>query len=158
MNDYLAKPVSGARLAEMLARHLGAGAGSGAGTAAAPFEAAAPAVIPVFDAAVLGSLPMVIDGSKPKYAISVLEHFRQHSIDTLDQFERATASADEATRMRCIHNLKSSSAQVGLLALAAVAEYLEGGMREGLAPDADGMLRLYTEHRRALEAIAEYST
>ena len=155
MTDYLAKPITGAGLTEMLLRHLGAAPES---TADAPVPAdavPADAAPPVYDASVLESLPMVADGSGPEYVQYVLEQFRQLSIDTLALYERAAEAGDEKTRLRCMHNLKSSSAQVGLKALAAVAGDLEGLIHRGETPDAGSMLRLYSEHSRALEAIAE---
>jgi signal transduction histidine kinase/DNA-binding response OmpR family regulator/HPt (histidine-containing phosphotransfer) domain-containing protein len=171
MTDYLAKPITGAGLTEILLRHLGAAPARAADAlppadtaradtaradaAAAPAADAQAAAPPVYDASVLESLPMVADGSRPEYAHDVLEQFRQHSIDTLALYERAAEAGDEKTRLRCMHNLKSSSAQVGLKALAAAAAQLEASMQNGVAPDAGGMLRLYSEHSRALEAIAE---
>jgi HPt (histidine-containing phosphotransfer) domain-containing protein len=53
-----------------------------------------------------------------------------------------------------VHTLKSSSAQIGLEALAAVAQDLEHVLRAGGSPDVDAVRRLHDEHRRALEAIA----
>ncbi len=153
MTDYLAKPITGAGLSDMLARHLGAAREPAADAAPPPAPHDAPP--PVFDATMLESLPMVADGSRPEYANHVLEQFRQHSIDTLALYERAAAAGDERTRLRCMHNLKSSSAQVGCKALSAVAADLEACIHGGAAPDAESMRRLYSEHSRALEAIAE---
>jgi HPt (histidine-containing phosphotransfer) domain-containing protein len=152
MTDYLAKPITGTELTQMLMRHL-----SAARLGAPPARACETTTLQVFDASVLGSLPMVADGSRPEYAGEVLEQFRQHSIDTLQLYERAAEAGDEETRLRCMHNLKSSSAQVGLGALAAVAAELEACLRDGAAPDAGSMLRLYTAHSRALEAITEHA-
>jgi signal transduction histidine kinase/DNA-binding response OmpR family regulator len=155
MTDYLAKPFTGAGLAEMLARHLNAARPVPAAPAADDPDATATSQ--TFDASMLGRLPMVADGTRPEYAGHVLEQFRQHSIDTLDLYERATEAGDAETRLRCMHNLKSSSAQVGLNALAAVAAELEACLRGGAVPDAAGMLRLYTAHSRALEAITDFA-
>ncbi len=58
--------------------------------------------------------------------------------------------------MRCVHSLKSSSAQLGLMALAAIAAQIEAGMRRGVSPDDGDNQQLYSEHQRALEAIATY--
>jgi len=162
MTDYLAKPITGAALTDMLLRHLGASRERAADTAprtalAASRTALAPPRPPVLDATVLGSLPMVADGSRPEYAGEVLEQFRQLSMETLDLYERAAEVGDEKTGLRCMHNLKSSSAQVGLSALAAVAAEIEGCIHGGSKPDASSMLRLYSEHSRALEAIAEHA-
>ena len=145
MSDYLAKPIGGARLAEMLARHLGF-----AGPAAA---ASARALPPVFDASVLAALPMVADGSEPEFALQVLGQYLQGSAEAIDHCERAQASGDERAALRCVHTLKSSSAQIGALALAEFAGDLEGRMRAGQPLDGSGIARLRDEHRQALDAI-----
>jgi signal transduction histidine kinase/DNA-binding response OmpR family regulator/HPt (histidine-containing phosphotransfer) domain-containing protein len=157
MTDYLAKPITGPGLTEMLLRHLVAPRERAAVSVPPAALAARRAPPPVFDATVLGSLPMVADGSKPEYASEVLEQFRQLSIDTLELYEGAAGAGDAVTQLRCMHNLKSSSAQVGLPALAAVAAEIEACMHRGSKPDAHSMLRLYSEHSRALEAIAEHA-
>jgi CheY-like chemotaxis protein/HPt (histidine-containing phosphotransfer) domain-containing protein len=186
MTDYLAKPLSGPRLAEMIERHLGAavvtaGAMPDAApdatppaTAAttrvadAPHVAAPPAHLdaatragqPVFDAAVLAALPMVADGSEPEFAAQVLEQYRQASAEILAQCRAAVACGDDRTALRCVHTLKSSSAQVGALALAASAGELEEGLRGGRRcgdPDLDlDLAALQHAHGAALAAIATH--
>jgi signal transduction histidine kinase/CheY-like chemotaxis protein len=161
MTDYLSKPITGPELADMAARHLCAPrvvTPRTAGKSAPPPPAdpgTAPAP-PVFDTTRLGSLPMVTDGSNPGFARQVLEQFLEVGADTLALFERATQAGDDKTRLRCVHTLKSSSAQIGLDALAAVAQDLERVMRAGGAPNPDSVRRLHDEHRRALAAIAAH--
>jgi signal transduction histidine kinase/CheY-like chemotaxis protein/HPt (histidine-containing phosphotransfer) domain-containing protein len=166
MTDYLAKPITGARLAEMLARHLTLPTFTKA-AAIVPItvalEAAGPAPgdanhaqPPIFDPSILAALPMVADGSQPEFADYVLEQFLQSSTDVLELYGRSAAAGDEKTQLRCVHTLKSSSAQVGVLALAAIAEELEAGMRAGRAPDAAGVSRLHCAHRQALDVIAAH--
>ncbi len=144
MTDYLAKPITIAALAEVLARHLI----SSPGSAAAP----PPCGPPVFDSSVLASLPMVADGSQPEFVAEVLGKFWRNSQEMLALFERG----DEKTRLRCVHTLKSSSALVGVLALAAAAGEIEGRMRGGCTAGQDDLRRLHAEHRRALSAIAAH--
>jgi two-component system sensor histidine kinase/response regulator len=157
MSDYLAKPISGAGLAQMLARHLG--------VARSPplpdhdvqdAPASTRAQSPVFDASVLAALPMVADGSEPEFAVYVLEQYLQGSADAIDGCQRAATAGDEKTALRCVHTLKSSSAQIGAVALAELAEDMETGMRGGQRLAADGIARLRSEHRRALEAITSH--
>jgi signal transduction histidine kinase/CheY-like chemotaxis protein/HPt (histidine-containing phosphotransfer) domain-containing protein len=157
MSDYLAKPITGAELADMVGRYLSASkrpapARAGKPGVATPAGQGTPP--PVFDTTRLESLPMVSDGSNPGFARHVLEQFRKGGADTLALFERATQAGDERTRLRCVHTLKSSSAQIGLEALAAVAQDIEHVMRAGGSPDVDAVRRLHDEHSRALEAIA----
>jgi CheY-like chemotaxis protein/HPt (histidine-containing phosphotransfer) domain-containing protein len=162
MSDYLAKPITGARLAEMLARHLSVPtlpkAAAAVPTIAAVWATAAASQAQplVFDPSVLAALPMVADGSQPEFADYVLEQFLKSSTDMIELHARSAITGDEKTQLRCVHTLKSSSAQVGALALAGVAEELEAGMRGGRLPDADGISRLYSAHRQALDAIAAH--
>jgi CheY-like chemotaxis protein/HPt (histidine-containing phosphotransfer) domain-containing protein len=162
MSDYLTKPIAGAELANMVARHVSAR------KIPAPESAGKPEVVPsaepdtfapqppVFDSTTLESLPMVADGSNPGFARQILERFLEIGGDSLALFERATLAHDEKTRLRCVHTLKSSSAQIGLEALAAVAQDIEHLLRAGGSPDAAAVRRLHDEHRRALEAIATH--
>jgi signal transduction histidine kinase/CheY-like chemotaxis protein/HPt (histidine-containing phosphotransfer) domain-containing protein len=158
MCDYLSKPIAGAELADMVARYLSAP------KIAKPERASNPAdklpsnqgAPPVFKTTTLESLPMVADGSNPEFARQVLEQFRQIGGDMFALFERATQADDQQTRLRCVHTIKSSSAQIGLEALAAVAQDLEHVLRAGGSPDANAVRRLHAEHRLALEAIAAH--
>jgi len=153
MSDYLAKPISGASLAQVLARHLGAARSDHeAPEALAPTRARAP----VFDASVLAALPMVADGSEPEFAAYVLGQYLQGSADAIDAGQHAATTGDQKTALRCVHTLKSSSAQVGSLALAEFAEDLETRMRGGQPLADDDVARLRSEHRRALEAITAH--
>ncbi len=166
MSDYLAKPFSSAGLAEIVARHLSDSRMSESAvvreraaadtTATSPNGDDAPPPLPVFDPALLQSLPMVADRSKPEFVDQVLEQFREVSRETLTLYEQAGRAGDYRTQLRCVHTLKSSSAQIGLKALAAVAEDLEHSLRGGGRADVDGVSRLQAAHRRALEAIAAH--
>jgi HPt (histidine-containing phosphotransfer) domain-containing protein len=167
MSDHLAKPFTGASLFQTLARYLEAAPPALAATPAPSAPAAtpvppAPATGPaalrhdVFDPSVLAALPMVADGSEPEYAWSVLEQFAQDSAATIDLCFRATAAADAAGLLRAVHTLKSSSAQVGALALSACAAELEHDLRAGRRLDDAGWSRLQLEHRQALRAIAAH--
>ena len=159
MNDYLAKPINGTDLAEMVARHMSAGPpGKPEATSkprlAPPAEQMTPRPA-VFDSTMLESLPMVADGSNPGFARHVLEQFLNVGAHTLNLFERATQTGDEKAQLRCVHTLKSSSAQIGLEALAAVAQDLElMPCAPAVRPTPMPSAVLHDEHRRALEAIA----
>jgi CheY-like chemotaxis protein/HPt (histidine-containing phosphotransfer) domain-containing protein len=155
MSDYLMKPITGARLAEVLARHLDAPPVSGTQYATAVATQPLTVTPPVLDVEALLSLPMVADGSNPQFATRMLAQFRDFSIESLERYRRACKAGDEKTQLHYVHSLKSSSAQLGLMALAAIAAQIEAGMRRGVSPDADSNQQLYSEHRRALKAIAE---
>jgi two-component system, sensor histidine kinase and response regulator len=156
MSDYLAKPITGARLAEMLSRHLGAAEPAAAPDAGSPVANDPLRGQPLFDASILAELPMVADGSEPEFAVSVLEQFVQVSAETIELCRRAATAGDDETALRGVHTLKSSSAQVGALALAACAGELEGRLRGGQRLGDNDLGRLLAEHRDALRAIAEH--
>jgi signal transduction histidine kinase/DNA-binding response OmpR family regulator/HPt (histidine-containing phosphotransfer) domain-containing protein len=149
--DYLTKPFTGAELAVLLARHLpAAGAPAPNPSAAAPAAPVSPAV---FDGDLLAALPMVADGSDPGFAAEILNDYLQGSSDVLDQCEEALAAEDAATGLRCVHTLKSMSAQVGALALGACAAELEERLRAGGALEPTALAALRAKHLEALAAI-----
>ena len=152
MSDYLAKPISGARLAAMLAHHLVAAPARPDSQRTPPSVALSSAA--VFDPSVLNELPMVADGSEPEFALEVLKQFVQGSAETIKQCRQAVACDDEAGALRAVHTLKSTSAQVGAAALAAWAGDLELRLRSGERCDDETVTRLHAEHQRALQAIA----
>jgi len=120
MSDYIAKPLSGAALEKLVTLYI------------APEPALPePDTVPVFDAAVLASLPMVADGSEPDFPRILLEHYLRDSSDIMVRCAEAAAACDGDVALRGVHTLKSSSAEVGALALAAFANALEGRMRTG---------------------------
>jgi signal transduction histidine kinase/CheY-like chemotaxis protein/HPt (histidine-containing phosphotransfer) domain-containing protein len=161
MTDYLAKPLTGSRLAEMLAKHLRTSAAAmpaadSKGSAGDASTDAASARPPVFDPSMLASLPMVADGSQPEFAEYVLEQYRQSSTEVFDRLEAAVAAADAPVATRCVHTLKSASAQVGVAALAHRAEELERHLRAGGSLTDVDLARLRADHQLALAAIARH--
>ena len=158
MSDYLTKPITGAALAEMLARYLEQA--EPAPVTHAPLSVASSAATgrlqAVFDATVLAELPMVADGTQPEFALAVLEQFLQDSVDTVESVRRAIALADREGAMQGVHTLKSSSAQIGAPALSSCAGELENHLRAGHRLDDDRWSRLQAEHRQALFAIRAY--
>jgi len=163
MSDYLAKPISATRLAEMLARHLGmagpavdADADPAAGADVAAAVGSTRSAPPVFDATVLAALPMVADGSEPEFASYVLEQYLQGGADAIDGCMCAVTSGDAKTALRWVHTLKSSSAQIGAQALAEFAGALEGRMRSGQPLAVDSVVRLRSEYRQAQQAITTH--
>jgi CheY-like chemotaxis protein len=158
MADHLSKPFTGASLFRTLARHLEPAPPAPAATLMPPVPAAgaAPSRHLMFDPAVLAELPMVADGSEPEYAWSVLDLFILDSAASIDSCLQALSAADDAGLLRAVHTLKSTSAQVGALALAACAGELEKDLRAAQRPDDAGWSRLQLEHRQALRAIAAH--
>jgi PAS domain S-box-containing protein len=161
MSDYLAKPISGLRLAEMMQSHLA----DHQIEVALPLVAAQtpsaarhePPTGPVFDPKVLAELPMMLDGSDPGFAAQMLALFRQGSTDCLAhcaQTDGAPASAVSAkTALRSMHTLKSMAAQIGALAFAVLAGDLEGRLRAGGRLSEGDLARLHQTHALTLTAI-----
>jgi CheY-like chemotaxis protein/HPt (histidine-containing phosphotransfer) domain-containing protein len=157
MSDYLTKPITGAGLEEMLARHLERSDPAPAAMTAVSMPSIAPAQLQtVFDPSVLAELPMVADGTEPEFAFLVLEQFIRDSAGTVEVSCYAAAVADHEGALHGVHTLKSNSAQIGALALAAWAGELEGHLRTGHPVDGDSWSRLLAEHRQALLAIRAY--
>jgi HPt (histidine-containing phosphotransfer) domain-containing protein len=158
MSDYLTKPITALSLLEMLARHLQRADPGPAAMAAPslPAKAAAQRLQLVFEASVLAELPMVADGTEPDFALSVLEQFVQDSVQMVENCRLAAAVDDNDGALREVHTLKSTSAQIGALALAAWAGEMEEHLRAGHRLDGDSCSRLLNEHRQALLAITSY--
>jgi two-component system, sensor histidine kinase and response regulator len=153
MSGYLAKPITGARLAEALAEHLRPAVPTRPVLRNAPAPECAAVASVTFDPAVLAALPMVADGSEPEFAAQLLEQFLRGSVTTRAAFERALLGADAKSALRCVHTLKSTSAQVGATALAAAAEEVEAALRTGAPLGAQSLARLLAEHEHAVDAI-----
>jgi signal transduction histidine kinase/CheY-like chemotaxis protein/HPt (histidine-containing phosphotransfer) domain-containing protein len=159
MTGYLSKPITGASLFDALAQHLRApdpamavGDPAAALTPASARPTPAPGR-PIFDASVLAELPMVADGTDPDFALSVLEQFLELSAQTMARCRDAMAAADGEAMVFEVHTLKSSSAQVGALTLAACAGKLEDRLRAGRLPAQEDWARLQDGHQRAMQAI-----
>ncbi len=154
MTDYMAKPITGARLAETLARHLRAALADPIGPVARPAaRAGARPDAAVFDASVLQALPMVADGSHPAFALQVLRQYLQASADHVARFGEAIAAGDFPAAQRTVHMLKSGSAQVGAMALADLAAGIETRLRGGAVTRGDEREELAREQARAAAAI-----
>jgi len=158
MSDHLAKPFAGASLFQTLARHLEVAQEAPADSPAPPTLEVASAASrhTVFDPSVLAALPMVADGTEPDYAWSVLDQFLQGSAELLDSYRQAAPAGDDANMLRAVHTLKSTSAQVGAMALAAWANEMENDMRTGRRPDREAWSRLQVEHLQAQRAITAH--
>lgn len=151
MVDYLAKPITGARLADTLARHLAPRQRSIAPAEAPPVSVSSTLLL--FDPSVLASLPMVADGSQPDFAGRLLDLFEAGCIEGLAAIEVAMASADDAGLRRRLHTLKASAAQVGAPVLAQLAGGFEDALRSGTAAQPDWAVQLRHAHAQLLTAL-----
>ena len=166
MDDYMTKPVTGAKLAQVLERHLRS-TGSGDAAPNPPPDAPAADDSPVteadhgpdagtspdFDPGVLAALPMIADGTAPDLAKRLIDVYERNSAKALADIEAAIdAGADRSPDLlRQIHSLKSSSAQVGAIALSSIAADFERAMRMGHPAQRTWPSTLREAHARARE-------
>lgn len=90
-------------------------------------------------------------------ARQILEVYLKHSTENLAQAERAIAEGNADSLRRSAHILKSSTANVGGLALAALFDRLEGLGKAGRLDEAAPLLveakRQYGQFRSELDAL-----
>lgn len=109
--------------------------------------------LPDFEPGVLAALPMVADGSMPGFALEMLAMFETTSAGALAAIDAALAAGDRATLLRNVHSLKSASAQIGALALSALAGHCEQLLRSGGDAAAEWSAALRQSHDRALVSL-----
>jgi CheY-like chemotaxis protein/HPt (histidine-containing phosphotransfer) domain-containing protein len=140
MDDYIPKPVSIRQLKECLANWL---ASSGDPSSVAPPEADLPArpVVPadpeapaVLDHDVLLELREIMQDDY----LNLLKTYLGNAPDLVEQVRKAIDAGDVDALLNPVHSLKSSSANVGAMALSALAKDGERLAREG---DMDGAAR-----------------
>jgi len=135
MNDFLTKPVQNELLMDTVRQWTGVGLlEPDLPVHQHPAINKSEIRPPAFDASVMAALPMVADGSEPQYATELMTMFMESLPQTLQGMERAQAARDNVTLRRLVHSLKSSSATVGAIELAALAEANEYRLRKGLEP------------------------
>ena len=163
MSDYLAKPISSLRLAETMTRHLAHrqsnAAAADASVMTSTHTAKALSSASVFNPNVLADLPMVSDGSDPSFGARMLAVYQQGSADCLVQYSQAAAQGSDIgakTALRSMHTLKSMSAQVGAVAVAALADEFENTLRGSGAVSKADFARLRQSHALTLRAIAAH--
>ena len=112
---------------------------------------------PALDTNVLGELVSSV-GDDRGFVVDLAQTFLTDAADLVGAIEGATAAADVETLVRAAHTLKSSSATLGCLHLAAIARGIELAGREGRIDSSvtDGRLRqAWTEASDALAGWAE---
>ncbi|MBV5263301.1 hybrid sensor histidine kinase/response regulator [Pinisolibacter aquiterrae] len=170
MNDFLSKPVTLDKLAEMLARFL---PDAGAAAEAAPRRAAREEAAPVpaassetagaFDVLEVPERAPVLDRAHREGLLEALgaegsteltEIFREDAGRLLKEIVRAQAEGDQEAGRRALHTLKGAAANVGLVGVVAAVDAVraEGGLT---APEAVG--RIGAALLAAWRALAEES-
>jgi HPt (histidine-containing phosphotransfer) domain-containing protein len=89
----------------------------------------------------------------PEY-LSLIKLFLEDAPTHIQKLEQAAASNDVAAMVAPAHTLKSASANLGALALSAVAKRIELGARgEALSRPTVAVLMLENEFKRAQAAL-----
>lgn len=95
---------------------------------------------PILDPAVLAELAESVGGDRA-FVVDLVETYLADGTTQLSDIEGAFATNDAVAIVRPAHTLKSSSATVGAMQLAAVARGVEvagrSGSLDGLAPEID---------------------
>ncbi|WHZ23187.1 MAG: Two-component system sensor histidine kinase [Nitrospira sp.] len=168
MDDYLTKPFTQMQLREILLKWATMKAspsrttsedGTSASGTTLPLDSGRQAVQPKTEPIVVPSDMdlKALDGiralqrpNRPDVLASVLRKYLDHSRDSVDALQDAVRSNDAAALQAIAHRLKSSSAQLGAMALAARCKELEMmGAQKNLI-DADRILaQLHTDYLAA---------
>jgi CheY-like chemotaxis protein/HPt (histidine-containing phosphotransfer) domain-containing protein len=121
MDDYLAKPFRREQMLAMLRRYLHC---EEPATPVHPAPAEAPAASD-FDPKALDNLRQIERGGAPGLVTKVLETYIVSARELVESLGRSLVAGDLKELHRAAHTLKSSSANVGAMALAALARQLE---------------------------------
>jgi CheY-like chemotaxis protein/HPt (histidine-containing phosphotransfer) domain-containing protein len=151
MDDYLAKPYTRAQLEEVLRRWLPAPASvtplpkTPADAAPAPVDGGA-----VIDRQVLDKYRELDPSGGLGLARQIMRVYLESSGESVGQVERAIAASDAETLRRAAHTLKSSTANVGGMALSDIFRELE---RLGKEARLDEAGPLFDTARREYERV-----
>jgi signal transduction histidine kinase/CheY-like chemotaxis protein/HPt (histidine-containing phosphotransfer) domain-containing protein len=164
MDDYLSKPVSREQLENCLQRWLPGRASFGvrtaqptpdAGVAAAPPipRPAAPTIFPVLDHSMLDELQEIAGDETAR----IVGLFLEDAPRLIARLESASTIPDLEAMRDAAHTLKSSSANVGAMALSTAAKRVELGARaQKLDRPAVAVALVIAEYARARMALQGY--
>lgn len=158
MDDYLTKPISRDQLAACLQPWLSTGSRIAAPFGDSTVEGdAGPATgsgLPVLDAEVLDEL-RAIAGDE---TLGIVRLFLEDAPRLIARIEQAAAATDLDAMGEAAHTLKSSSANLGALALSAAAKRIEQAARSGTLDRPGAVAALVVaEYARARIALLGYS-
>ncbi|MNM73635.1 Sensor histidine kinase RcsC [compost metagenome] len=161
MDEYLSKPISRSQLQSCLQAFKPAPPVSPTvATMSTPLDHAraasgVPITAPTLDRAVLDEL-VEIAGDDTH---TIIKLFLDETPILLQQLQAATASNDQRRLGEVAHSLKSSSANVGVLALSEAARQLEHAVRTGtLEQPASRVAQIIAEFSRARQVLLGYQS
>lgn len=111
--------------------------------------------LPAIDTATLAQLQQLDPSGTGNIVHRVLETYHRSLVKAAAEFAGARATADLPLMGRIAHTLRSSSASVGALILAACCKEVELRIRDGHVADIEPSLQaLQNESERVLTAVA----
>lgn len=165
MDDYLSKPVSREQLENCLQRWLPGRASFGARTPVQPVadanaaavpsppRPAAPSIFPVLDHSMLDELREIAGDE----TVRIIGLFLEDAPRLIARLESASTIPDLEAMRDAAHTLKSSSANVGAMALSTAAKRVELGARaQKLDRPAVAVALVIAEYARARMALQGY--
>ncbi|MCF6283128.1 MAG: ATP-binding protein [Candidatus Polarisedimenticolaceae bacterium] len=162
MDDYLAKPVKPAGIRSMMKQWLSVD------KTIATFEqnhlsdkrrrvSVVKDAPPIIDAAIINELFDIME----EQTTTLIKSFLVNSLPLVDAIEEASEQMDLEKLINPAHSLKSSSANVGAMALSAVARRIEHksrkGTTKGIQQECQKLLQLYDETTEQLTALCQQS-
>jgi two-component system, sensor histidine kinase and response regulator len=156
MDDFVAKPVTLAALANAIERAVNASRDARA-QAAAPAVAPAPPPDGGVDRAALSSLQDDLGG--PDALLRIVRLFLEQLDPQAEQIEAAAKGGEHETLARNAHRMRSSAATLGATALAEILAALETAARDGDAAACDQLAQTFSalvaSTRTTFEAVLE---
>jgi two-component system, sensor histidine kinase and response regulator len=137
MDDYLAKPFRREQMLALLRRYLHSEEHA---TPEPSATVAAPVAID-FDPKALDNLRQIERGGAPGLVAKVIETYIASARELVESLGQSLASGDLKELHRAAHTLKSSSANVGAMALAALARELESDAAAHRTESAEDLIR-----------------
>lgn len=151
MDDYLAKPFTLEQLSEALGRWVSTDADR---SSAQVLETNRPIASTAFDFQAWNQIRELQKQGGPDLLARVLAQYLKDSRLLVEQIRTAAATGNSRVLFEAAHRLKSSSAQLGALALAARCGELEILGREGRAESSGGLVeQLTSAYREACDTI-----
>jgi CheY-like chemotaxis protein/HPt (histidine-containing phosphotransfer) domain-containing protein len=109
---------------------------------------------PVLDAAVMGDLKRMAGQRAAALLATIAQQYGEDSPKRLDEVTIAIAHRDSDRLRKAAHSLRSSSANLGALRLAALAEVVENHARQGKTSEIDDLLpKLREEYEKVMERL-----
>jgi two-component system, sensor histidine kinase and response regulator len=145
MDDYLSKPFKREELARVLARHVAQDGRGKLAPESTPSDGESPSVI---DRRVLADIRNLAQGNG--LLNKVLITYLESSASLIDEFKSSLDRGETETIHRAVHTLKSSSANVGAIALSELCRDVESDVRQGkLDRVREKAQHLMRQHRQA---------